>query len=118
MLFPFSWTTISSRASRRRARAAALRPAATPPMTTNAIALLLLFFQFLHEIENVEGFDFAVGEKAVDRVLLVVENLEDRGELGHDQKLHGAAAEADQLDVSARFACTGSQEDESAQAGA
>ena len=61
----------------------------------------LLFLLLLDEAENVEALEFAVGEKAVDGVLLIIEHLEDGGELGHDEKLDAAAAQVEQLDLPA-----------------
>src|SRR3954447_10538848 len=101
----------------RRARAAALRPAATPPMTTSDIAALFLFPHLLHEIENVEGLDLPVGVVAANGVLLVGEDFEDGGELGHDKQLDVAAAEVHQLDVAAGFAEARRAHDEGAEAG-
>src|SRR5208337_2251366 len=98
---------ISRRGSTRRARAAALRPAATPPMTTRATALFPFFFDLLHKAQNIEGLELAVGVVAVDGILLVVEDLEDGGQLGHHQQLDGAAAEAEKLDVAAGSAQAG-----------
>src|SRR4051794_30161571 len=101
MTGPFSRTVMGRRGSIRRARAAALRPAATPPMTTNAIGALFLFVHFLHKVQNIERLDLAVGVIAADGVLLVGEYLEDGGELGHDEELDIAAVEIDELDVAA-----------------
>ncbi len=44
-----------------------------------------------YEIEDIEGLELTVGEVTVDGVLFVVEDLEDRRELRHDQKLDVAA---------------------------
>src|SRR5581483_9609179 len=104
--------------SMRRARAAALRPAATPPMTTRAIGGLFLLPHLLHKVQDIEGLGLAVGVEAVDGVLLVGEDLEDGGELGHDEELDVAAVEADELDVAAGFAEAGGAHDEGAEAGA
>src|SRR4051812_46137075 len=87
MTGPFSRTTMGNCGSIRRARAAALRPAATPPMTTNAIGALLLFVHFLDKIQDIEGLDFAVRVVAANGVLLVGEDLEDGGELSHHEQL-------------------------------
>src|SRR6185436_3414747 len=114
----FSRTTIGRCGSIRRARDAALRPAATPPMTTNAIGALFLFPHSLHKIQDIEAFDLAIGVVAVDGVLLVGEDLEDGGELGHDEQLDVAAVEVDQLDVAAGLAEGGGAHDQGAEAGA
>src|SRR5436305_15028408 len=95
MTGPFSRTTISSRGSRRRARAAALSPAATPPMTTSAIGrLVLFFFHLLHKAQEIDGLDLTVGVVAVDGVLLVIKDLEDGREFRHHQQLDIAALES------------------------
>ena len=44
------------------------------------------FLMLLDEAQDVEVLDLAVGEKAVHRILLVAENLKDRGQLGEQQK--------------------------------
>src|SRR5215470_10469929 len=92
---------ISRPGSSLRARAAALRPAATPPTTTRAIGGLILLLHLLDEVENVEGADFAVGIEAVDGVLLVVERLEGSGETSHDEQFDVAPVEIEQLDHAA-----------------
>src|SRR5690242_11310432 len=102
----------------RRARAAALRPAATPPITTSAIGRLFLFPHLLDEIENVERLDFAVREEAVDGVLLVGEQVEHGGELGHYQQLDVPAIQVEQFHDSARLAQSGGTDHESAEPGA
>src|ERR1700736_5059807 len=61
----------------------------------------LLFFQLLDEIQDVEVLNLAVREKAIDSTLLIVENFEDGGELGHNQQLDAAAAQVQQLDFAA-----------------
>src|SRR5213078_4245635 len=99
MTGPFSRTRMGRCGSMRRARAAALSPAATPPMTTRAIDALFLFLHFLHKVQDIEGLGLAVGVEAVDGVLLVGEDFEDGGELGHDEQLDVAAVKVDELDV-------------------
>src|SRR4051812_42402580 len=105
------------RGSRRRARAAALKPAATPPMTSNAIGGLFLFFHPVHKIQDIERLDLAVRVKAADGVLLVGEELEDGGELGHEEELDVAAIDRDELHLAAGFAQRGGADDERAEAG-
>jgi hypothetical protein len=56
------------RVEMRRARAAALRPAATPPITTSATAKLFFFLHLLDKAKNIELIELAVGEEAVDGV--------------------------------------------------
>jgi len=53
----------------------------------------------LDEIQDVEALNLAVREEAIDSTLLVVENLEDGGELRHNQELDAAAAQVQQLDL-------------------
>src|SRR5436305_14519826 len=102
MTGPFSRTTISSRGSRRRARAAALSPAATPPMTTSAIGrLVLFFFHLLHKAQDIEGLDLTVGVVAVNGVLLVIKDLEDGREIRHHRQLDITAIEVQQFDAAA-----------------
>src|SRR6266496_1414204 len=79
---PFSRTMISRPGSIRRARAAALSPAATPPMTTSAIGALLLVFHLIDKVQDVERLHFAIGVVAADGVALVGEDLETSGQLG------------------------------------
>src|ERR1039458_1444382 len=86
MSAPFSRTTISRLGSMRRARAAALRPAATPPITSSRMRRLSLFLHLLDEAQDIERLDGAVREEAVHGVLLIGEQIEHRGELGHDQE--------------------------------
>src|SRR5438270_6729631 len=119
MTLPFSRTRIGRRGSMRRARAAALRPAATPPMTTSAIGALFLFLlHLLHKIQNIEGLDFAVGIITADGVLLVREDLEHSSELGHHEQLDISPVEVHQLDVAAELAQAGRADHQRAKAGA
>src|SRR5689334_20266604 len=99
---PFSRTVISSEGSSRRARAAALSPAATPPITSSRMGRLFLFLHLLDEAQDVEGLDGAVWEETVDRVLLVGEQVEHRGELGHHQQFYIATVEVEQFEAPAR----------------
>src|ERR1039458_10335746 len=70
MSAPFSRTTISRLGSMRRARAAALRPAATPPITSRSMRPLSLFLHLLDEAQDIERLHGAVREEAVHGVLL------------------------------------------------
>src|SRR3954451_7759181 len=81
-------------------------------------ARLFLLVHFLDKIEDVELFDLAVRIVAADRVLLVVEDLEDGGELRHDEELDITAVEVDELYVTAGFAEGGGAHHERAEAGA
>src|SRR5207237_1150263 len=65
---------------------------------------LLLLPHLLYETEYVEGFDLTIGKVAVNSVLLVVENLEHGGKLGHDQQFDVAPVEVQQLYVAAVLA--------------
>ncbi len=47
----------------------------------------LFFSRILHKVQNVKAPHFAVGEKAVHRRLLFLEDAEDRCQLGENQKL-------------------------------
>src|SRR5580698_7359657 len=82
---PSSRTTISRVGSMRRARAAALRPAATPPITNSRMRRLFLFFHLLDKVQDIERLDGPVGKEAVHGILLIGKQIENRGELGHDQ---------------------------------
>src|SRR5690349_13325396 len=118
MTEPFSRTRIGNCGSMRRARAAALRPAATPPMTTNAIRRLFLFPHSLHEVQNVERLDLPVGVVTADGVLLVGKDFEDSRELGHDQKLDIAPVQVEELHIASSLAQAGGANDQSSEAGA
>src|SRR4029079_6064628 len=65
---------------------------------------LVLLLHLLHKAQDIEGLDFAIGVVAVDRVLLVGEDLEDGREFGHDEKFDVAAIEVQKLNVAAVFA--------------
>src|SRR5579862_3655138 len=56
----------------------------TCPTAQSTFGFLLLL---LHEGENIEALDFAVREKAVDRIQRIHENLEDGVQLGERQQL-------------------------------
>ena len=86
----------------RRARAAALRPAATPPMTTSAMGRYSSFFICWTKLRISKLFELAVGKETVDGVLLIGEQVEHRGQLGHHQKLDIAAVQVEQLDRARR----------------
>src|ERR1017187_10320487 len=71
----------------------------------------------LHKAQDIEGLELAVGVKAVDGVLLVGEDLEDRSQLGHDQQLDTATAEVEQLDRAGVLAQGCRAHDQRAQSG-
>ena len=62
--------------------------------------------------------DLTIGEETVDGILLVIENFEDRGELGHDEQLDAAPGEIQQPDLAAGFVQRRVAHHQSAQASA
>src|ERR1017187_8423262 len=71
----------------------------------------------LNKAQDIEGLELAVGVEAVDGVLLVGEDLEDRSQLGHDQQLDAAPRKVEQLDHAGALAQGCRAHDERAQAG-
>ena len=69
----------------------------------------------LHEGEDVERLDLAVGVEAVDGVMHIGEDLEAGCQLGHHQQLDVAAVEVDQFEVAALLAQAGGQHHQRAQ---
>src|SRR5437868_15287987 len=57
------------------------------------------FLLLLHETQDVEMLDLALREETVDRLLLLAEDLEDRGKFGEQQQLYVPAVEMNQLQM-------------------
>src|SRR5207302_7335726 len=64
---------------------------------------ILLALHIPDERKNVESLNFAIGEETVHRVHLVVEDLEDRVELGEYQQFHIPAIQVQQFGNAARI---------------
>src|ERR1700680_3846861 len=79
---------------------------------------LLPLFLLLDEVEDVEVLDFAFGEKAVHRLLLVSEDLHHGRKLGEQQKLDVPPIEVYQLHRATRLLQPGKANHHGAEAGA
>src|SRR5258708_4405480 len=97
-------------------KAGAAAPAASGfPARFPNIPLRLVLLA-LDEAENVEALDFAIREKAVDGVLLVDEDFENRVQLGQQQQLDIALVGIHQLQRATRFFERGETDHHAAQA--
>src|ERR1700735_2542271 len=83
----------SSRRARRNSGARAPTSARSRSPRVTMVPSLRSLLHLLHEAQNVEDFELAVGVVTADGVLLIGEGFEDRVELGHHQQVDIAPVE-------------------------